>query len=80
MYDGEVDHEVMVYFYFFEPDLEPIGGLHLFIELFFLADLWFTSMQLTIDDLPTSAMPIRAILMFSSARLDMDMSRSVSIE
>lgn len=70
----------MINFDLLEGELESAGGFYIFIELFFLYDIVFTSIQLMMEDLPTSAMPTTAILMFYSARLDRDRSRSVSME
>lgn len=70
----------MADFNFFEAELEAVGGLYIFVEFLFLDMVGGTSMQLTMEDLPTSATPTSAILMFSSARLERERSRSVCIE
>lgn len=63
-----------------EPELEGGSWLEVVLELLLLRLTLTTSMQFTIEDLPTSAIPTKAIFMFSSAIPDIDRSRSVSME
>ncbi len=78
--DSQIDEQVVVDAYLFEPKLEAVGGSNVLGELLLLAAGIGTSMQLRRDDLPTSLTPTSAMLTFSSLRWEKETSLSVSIE